>query len=232
MFLHTISTNRGRAHSSQTWGPVRFTCSLHALCAAGLWVPHPPLHIEHVPASYKDFTSWQDPRTAESHRPPPPRPNWCQPPLPVQLQVLSHSRSSLTPTPHRIRRNDHQTGPADTWILPPPPEASCRRGADAATGPCREPDRHDAGHHGPESVLLQCQTDDGEGPACTLNRLDSLIVEMDEPMRREGDGGRRREGSAVSFRTALFSPHCHSHTRTLNFWYPSLTIRRDVRAAF
>ncbi|XP_035018999.1 uncharacterized protein LOC118113400 isoform X2 [Hippoglossus stenolepis] len=147
-------------------------------------------------------------------------------------KVLSHSRSSLTPTPHRIRRNDHQTGPADTWILPPPPEASCRRGADAATGPCREPDRHDAGHHGPESVLLQCQTDDGEGPACTLNRLDSLIVEMDEPMRREGDGGRRREGSAVSFRTALFSPHCHSHTRTLNFWYPSLTIRRDVRAAF
>lgn len=43
-------------------------------------------------------------------------------------------------------------------------EAGCRRGADAAAGPRREPVSHDAGHHGSEFVLLQRQTDDGESP--------------------------------------------------------------------
>lgn len=33
---------------------------------------------------------------------------------------------------------------------------------------------------------------------------------------------------AVSPGTALFSPHSHSHTLTLNFWDPSLTVRRDI----
>jgi len=52
-------------------------------------------------------------------------------------------------------------------------EAGCRWGADATTGPFHQPHRHDAGHHGPESVLLQRQADDGDGPgpACTLRRL-------------------------------------------------------------
>lgn len=50
--------------------------------------------------------------------------------------------------------------------------ASCRWGADAASRPCRQPDCHDAGHNGPEFVLLQRQADDreGPGPACALNR--------------------------------------------------------------
>lgn len=36
---------------------------------------------------------------------------------------------------------------------------------------------------------------------------------MDEPMRSEGGGGRSED-------EALFSPHSHSHTQTLNFWDP------------
>lgn len=60
-------------------------------------------------------------------------------------------------------------------------EAGCWGGADAAAGPRRQPDSHDAGHHGPESVLLQCQADDGEGPgpARALKRcLTTPILEI------------------------------------------------------
>lgn len=103
-------------------------------------------------------------------------------------------------------------------------EASCRWGADAATGPRRQPDSHDAGHHGPELVLLQRQTDDGEGPGPSraLNTLD---------YSDRGDNGwanekwrrwRRSRDAAVSSRIALFSLHSHNHTQTLNFWDPSL----------
>lgn len=66
--------------------------------------------------------------------------------------------------------------------------ASCWWSADAATRPCCQPDSHDAGHHGPEFVLLQCKTDDWEGPTCALKILDysdSGGKNMDEPMRSE-----------------------------------------------
>ena len=56
-------------------------------------------------------------------------------------------------------------------LLRLPTEASGRGGPDQASRPGREPDRHDAGHHGPRPVLLQCQADDrdGPGPAAALS---------------------------------------------------------------
>lgn len=125
---------------------------------------------------------------------------------------------------------------ADLWPFVPfvSAEASCWWGADAAARPCCQPDSHDAGHHGPEFVLLQCQTDDGEGPgpACTLKKLDYYDLGDNGWANEKWSRWSEEAGStAVSSRTSLFSPDSHSHTRTLNFWYPSLTMRRDFRAA-
>lgn len=69
-------------------------------------------------------------------------------------------------------------------------ETSRRRGANAATGPRCQPDRYDAGHHGPGSVLLQRQTDDGEGPGparALKGRFTALIETKEEPARRGSD---------------------------------------------
>lgn len=78
-----------------------------------------------------------------------------------------------------------------TWplllLLSPLAETGSWWGADAAAGPRCQPDSDDAGHHGPESVLLQCQTNDGEGPgpAGTLKTRTSMLIKTnDEPARR------------------------------------------------
>lgn len=97
-------------------------------------------------------------------------------------------------------------------------EASCWRGTDAAAGPCREPDSHDAGHHGPEFVLLQRQTDDRESPspAWTLKRPSCSSCGDDEWTNetwRKGSGG-IRSGDAAESPTALFSPQSSSHSDT------------------
>lgn len=71
-----------------------------------------------------------------------------------------------------------------------PAETSRRRGADAAAGPRCQPDRYDAGHHGPGSVLLQRQTDDGEGPGparALKGRFTAVIETEEEPARRGSD---------------------------------------------
>lgn len=60
-------------------------------------------------------------------------------------------------------RDDHQTGQIDSWIFPSFAESGSRRGAGTIMWPLHQPNSHDAGHHGSQSVLLQCQTDDREG---------------------------------------------------------------------
>lgn len=102
-------------------------------------------------------------------------------------------------------------------------ETSCRRGADAAAGPRCQPDRYDAGHHGPGSVLLQRQTDDGEGtgPARALKgRFTALVETKEEPARRGKRCSNEAETQTLSSRTKLVTPHSHSRTTTLNFWDP------------
>lgn len=64
---------------------------------------------------------------------------------------------------HKDSSDDHQAWQTDSWILPSPAEAGSRWGSGPDARPLRQPDRHDAGHHGPQPVVLQCQTDDREG---------------------------------------------------------------------
>lgn len=55
---HADRVKRGRAHSSQTRESMCFTWTVTCLvCAARLREPLPLSHIEHAPASYKDFTA-------------------------------------------------------------------------------------------------------------------------------------------------------------------------------
>lgn len=53
--------------------------------------------------------------------------------------------------------------PADHVLMFSSSETGSRWGSGPNTRPLHQPNRHDAGHHGSQPVLLQCQTDDGEG---------------------------------------------------------------------
>lgn len=110
-----------------------------------------------------------------------------------------------------------------------PAETSCGRGADAATGPRCQPDSDDAGHHGPGSVLLQRQTDDGEGPGparALKGRFTALIETKEEPAGRGSDVATRLRhrrclpGLNLSHLTVIFWDPFH-HGRRFRGWNKS-----------
>lgn len=68
-------------------------------------------------------------------------------------------------------------------------EAGRRRSSGPGSRPIRQPDRHDAGHHGPWHVLLQCQTDDREGsPWARPVKMRSCPSEWRHPEKTKPNG--------------------------------------------
>lgn len=104
-------------------------------------------------------------------------------------------------------------------------------GADPATGPHGQPDSHDAGHHGPKPVLLQCQTDDREGPEAPEEKRSPYTLKNPPlphaPVRFEpGEKTNQRENEerrvdSVGVQNNTFSqPISHSHVvQTLEFYW-------------
>lgn len=119
-------------------------------------------------------------------------------------------------------------------------------GADPATGPHGQPDSHDAGHHGPKPVLLQCQTDDREGPEAPEEKRSPYTLknpplphapvrfEPGEKTNQRGDVVERRRGDVGVQNNTFSQPISRSHVvHTLRFyWDPSQCEESSGAAAF